>query len=583
MSLWPLLDPARAAALFVACAALITLWFLLRPRARRVIVPSLALFELDAKTHRDPRWRERLALLLQLVGAGLLCGALVREAAPEAAPVVVEGVTEAFVVDLSASMRAEGRMDAVRAALAAKPENAIVTAGERPRLVAPPGLTKGRHDAVLAALRPGWGGAELLGAARLAESYGYRPIVLSDGPAPDGLAGQIVGEGGPDAAVVNVSASAGVGLPPEHNVAIILQNQGPERPARLSIETDEGPLGEETVTLPADGRLRRVYRVPPSSSAWVRAVISAEGDTLPENNTSAAALPPLRPAVVWLVTPGNRYLLGALKLLPGLTLKVFSPANAPSPGDDVDLVIYDRAAPKAMLNADVSVVYIDPPTGRGPMPLGERVEDPTFTTWDLTHPLFAGVSLRRLEVQAVSTVRAPAGARVLSATAAGPAWVVRDAAPRAQVLGFDLTRSDLPLTVAFPQLVYNWVIWARQGRAGDAPPPSVSAAEGLTVSPGLGAEVTRLDVPDAPTLTVPPGQRRVEGLAPGVYAVLDEAGERVQAVLFPEGELGRADVGPPVTLGDAAPPAEASPTPRWLWLVLAVVVVLALEQQVAPR
>jgi hypothetical protein len=583
MSLWPLLDPARAAALFVACAALITLWFLLRPRARRVIVPSLALFELDAKTHRDPRWRERLALLLQLVGAGLLCAALVREAAPEAAPVVVEGVTEAFVVDLSASMRAEGRMDAVRAALAAKPENAIVTAGDSPRLVAPPGLTKGRHDAVLAALTPGWGGAELLGAARLAESYGYRPIVLSDGPAPDGLAGQIVGEGGPDAAVVNVSASAGVGLPPEHNVAIILQNQGPERPARLSVETDEGPLGEETVTLPADGRLRRVYRVPPSSSAWVRAVISAEGDTLPENNTSAAALPPLGPAVVWLVTPGNRYLLGALKLLPGLTLKVFTPANAPSPGDDVDLVIYDRAAPKATLNAEVSAVYIDPPAGRGPMPLGERVEDPTFTTWDLTHPLFAGVSLRRLEVQAVSTVRAPAGARVLSATAAGPAWVVRDAAPRAQVLGFDLTRSDLPLTVAFPQLVYNWVIWARQGRAGEAPPPSVSAAEGLTVSPGLGAEVTRLDVPDAPTLTVPPGQRRVEGLAPGVYAVLDEAGERVQAVLFPEGELGRADVGPPVALGDAAPPAEASPTPRWLWLALAVVVVLALEQQVAPR
>ncbi|MEY3213704.1 MAG: von Willebrand factor type domain, partial [Pseudomonadota bacterium] len=377
MSLWPLLDPARAAALFVACAALIVLWFLLRPKARRVVVSSLALFELDAKTHRDPRWRERLALLLQLLAAGLLCGALVRESAPEAAPVAAEGATVAYVVDLSASMRAEGRLDAVRALLAANPKNAILSAGESPRLLAPPGLTPSRHAAVVAALQPGWGGADLVAAVRLAESYGYTPIVLSDGPAPDGVAGRIVGEGGPDAAVVNVSASAGVGLPPEVNVAVIVQSQGPERQARLSLETDEGPLGEETVTLPADGVLRRVYRAPPSSSAWVRAVVTAEGDTLPENDASAAALPPLRPAVVWLVTPGNRYLLGALKLLPGLTLKVFTPASAPSPGADVDLVIYDRAAPKAALNPDVVAVYIDPPNGRGPMPLGERVEDPT--------------------------------------------------------------------------------------------------------------------------------------------------------------------------------------------------------------
>ncbi|MCK6516810.1 hypothetical protein L6R46_17350, partial [Myxococcota bacterium] len=104
-----------------------------------------------------------------------------------------------------------------------------------------------------------------------------------------------------------------------------------------------------------------------------------------------------------------------------------------------------------------------------------------------------------------------------------------------------------------------------------------------TVAPGLGAEVTRLDLPDGVTLTVPPGQRRVEGLAPGVYAVVDEAGERVQAVRFPEAELGRAEVGPAVALGEEAPPAEGAPTPRWLWLALAVVIVLALEQQVAPR
>lgn len=583
MSLWPLLEPSRAAALFVACAALIVLWFLLRPKARRVIVPSLALFELDAKAHRDPRWRERLALLLQLLAAGLLCGALVREAAPAAASETAPGVTEAFIVDLSASMRAEGRLDAVRALLAAHPERAIVAAGGSPRLLAPPGLPRGRRDGVIRGLQAGWGGADLLGAVRLAESYGYTPIVLSDGPAPEGVAGQIVGEGGPDAAVVSVSASGGVGLPPEHSLAVVVRSQGPERQARLRVETDEGPLGEETVTLPADGTLRRVYRVPPSSSAWARAVISAEGDTLPENDASAAPLPPIRPAVVWLVTPGNRYLVSALKLLPGLTLKVFTPANAPSPSEDVDLVIYDRAAPRVALGAEGVAVYIDPPAGRGPMPLGERVEDPTFTTWDLTHPIFAGVSLRRLEVQAVSTVRAPPGSRVLSATAAGPAWVVRDEAPRAQVLGFDLTRSDLPLTVAFPQLVYNWVIWARQGRAGAPPPPAVSAEEGLTLSPGLGAELTRLDVPDAPTLTVPPGQRRVEGVAPGVYAVLDEAGERVQAVRWPEGELGRAESGPPVEARVEAPPAEEPPTPRWLWLALAAVLVLALEQQVAPR
>ncbi|MCK6525834.1 BatA domain-containing protein, partial [Myxococcota bacterium] len=143
MSLWPLLEPSRAAALFVACAALIVLWFLLRPKARRVVVPSLTLFELDAKTHRDPRWRERLALLLQLLGAGLLCAALVGEAAPEAAPAAEVGAPVAYVVDLSASMWAEGRLEAARAVLAAAPESAVIAAGDSPRLVAPPGLAGG--------------------------------------------------------------------------------------------------------------------------------------------------------------------------------------------------------------------------------------------------------------------------------------------------------------------------------------------------------------------------------------------------------------------------------------------------------
>jgi len=82
---------------------------------------------------------------------------------------------------------------------------------------------------------------------------------------------------------------------------------------------------------------------------------------------------------------------------------------------------------------------------------------------------------------------------------------VRDDEPRALVLGFDLTRSDLPLTLAFPQLVYNMVRWGRADAVGAPAPAAVLSEEGVPVRGPV--TLRRLDAPGE--WSIPAGKRRV--------------------------------------------------------------------------
>ena len=73
------LEPTQALTLFGVVAALLVLLFLIRRRAKRVVVPSLQPWRLVINRRVNPLWKQLLSLALQLLAAALACWALVPE------------------------------------------------------------------------------------------------------------------------------------------------------------------------------------------------------------------------------------------------------------------------------------------------------------------------------------------------------------------------------------------------------------------------------------------------------------------------------------------------------------------------
>ncbi len=572
------LSPSQALLAFGLAALALVVLFLLRRRAVRVVVPSLAPWKRSARRRVNPLWRQLLALLLQLAASAAIAAALVGDE-PEAEELERDRV---LVVDGSASMAAEGRMEAVGPWLRAG-DAGLILAREDLQVLAPPQASDAQQAHALERLEAGFGGADLERAVALAQALELEPLVLSDRPLrlPEGVEQVVVGAATQDVSVDSVVASAGPGLPPEYAIRIQVSNHGSdERLVRLRLETVDSVLGESQLSLPSGETVAQVYRMQPVDAEWVLATLVEHQDALAANDRAFGLLPPLRPARVWLVGEGNRYLEEVLGVFPGLELRKLDPERYRRPPEDLDLVIFDRVAPSGRAPG-VPAVYIDPPRGTGPFPSWATAREPQFTTWDFGHRIFRGVAMRHLVVEQVSVLQLPRDTgRVLAATDDGPAIVVSDLSPRSLVLGFDLTRSDLPLTVAFPQLVYNLVLWARADSLGEATSGGLDASLGLPIDPELGAFIERQDAPGS--WEVAPGTSQLMGLQPGVYLRRDALGERLLVLDHPSGEDGTTSVGMPAPTRSEDTPEEPG-RPRQALLALLGAALLLVEFVVVPR
>ncbi|HJN74424.1 MAG TPA: hypothetical protein QGF58_10875 [Myxococcota bacterium] len=567
-----LLSVAQAGGLFAVCAALLLLLFFLRRKARLVIVPSLEPWRERVKGRVNPLWREIIALLLQLLAAGLLCAALV-EAEPDEAE---EASRRVLVVDASPSMAP--RMESA-AALARALEAGLVLAGQDVQLLASPSDSPQQREAGLRRAAAGNGEADLELGVALARELGFDPIVVSDRDI-EGLDVRIVGDAAPDVSIDEVAASAGPGLPPEYAIRLVVVNHDAQaREVEVQLESATAVLGVVQLSIGAGERLEQTFRMDPVEGDWVLARLVDHEDSLPANDQAYALLPSLRPARAWLVSDGNRYLEDVLRLMPGLELRVLSPDAYRRPPSDLDLVIFDRVAPAGRVSC--ASVYLDPPPASGPFPPVGRASEPEFTTWDYTHQLLRGVTFRHLAVEEVSVLSLPRlRGRVIASTDDGPAIVASAESPPTLAVGFDLRRSDLPLTVAFPQLVYNLLLWARQDATSLAPGLASTTADGIAVDPGAPVRVQRVDAPGAWDFDA--GISRVGDLSPGVYRVEDRTGERLVALRYPPDEHATMAIGEAISV-----PAERekqSPTrPPHVFLALGALGILLTEFLVAPR
>lgn len=663
------LPVATAATLAAVLSAIVLALFLLRPRPQLRPVASLLLWERVLAGRPNPLWKELLLLALQLLVIVALTTASTAprhepnvtgetHLSSQSAPPTWHRL---WVVDRSLSMSAHAdsgatRIGQVRRQLLAELETlpdtvraGVIGAGEFPTLLAPCSLDRSRVGLALRLLDDEGGPADLLAALRFAISqpqlHGEAPPfnstttmieLFTDDPLASGIArdfstatGWSVRTRAPFDALPNVAITAfdlrgTEGIPPEEEGLVRLANHSPfTAEVRLSLETREAVLGEASLSLEPGGEVVRRYRFQPPGSGGVEAVLRdihfvdappATGGTpardgLAQDNRAFAWLEAVRPIEVVLVSPGNRYLDKVLSLIPGATTQRFHPdeyeARGRSAANQADIVFFDGWAPASA--PPPRAFYIGPGAMTGAFQALGSFREPAITDWNHQHPVSRGLRLRDLKVALAATLQSEDGDQRLLGSPSGPVALARTGPgeQRAIAWAFDFGASDLPLRVAFPQLVVNAILWMRAGRDDqgvqtlrqplDEPlwfeEPGASSLSILDLRAeayGRAAGDTRAALAATRNIPLREGPQPIRFPRPGLFRLSTELSQTPIAVNIGDSVESNLQLLPlsdprpvthPVQDEDPAPPARAP----WEWLALLGLGLLVLEFGVYTR
>ncbi len=619
----------------------IIVWLhLIRERRRRVVVPSLLLWqEVPNKTDNQRRLRLPLTLLLllHLLAAALLAVALSQPQWFGGRP--RRGNHLALIIDSSTSMDTregpglftqEGRtrLDQAREqarslinGLAPGESLTLMSAGPRARVIA----TGNYHQRTgllqaLDTLASEGVGSDIPGALTLAQAAldahdGGRIVVLSDNASPAISASaatastrQIV-RPGTDIEWLTVGSD-------RDNRAIVAFGARPTNRSitpvyarvanystnpvemRVLLFGDEQLLDTRYVNLPADGEADLTWEVP-AGIRVLRAELEGQ-DALPADDRASLILGQTRPVQVVVVSAQPGPLERALTAIRGVSVAVVDPAEyatALAPAR-ADLTIFEGMLPDQLPPGGVLLVH--PPEEANalltvdatrPVSAPARVVVPPDSA---ANSLFDGLSLDSVTFATARVVQPPDWAAV-QVLADDVPLIVRGQVDRSQVSiwTFDLTRSNLSERLAFPLLV------ARTVRdLTPAPlPVSMLAGELLAFQPGAHADILIITDPTGQTrqidLTVPAKSINIEDLTQtGVYTIAERAGDSVlyeQRIAVNAGSPAESDlrprpVSPDLTTASTSPSLDFSADtpqpvaqPLWPWLALAALTVMVIE------
>jgi len=186
---------------------------------------------------------------------------------------------------------------------------------------------------------------------------------------------------------------------------------------------------------------------------------SAALDVFPLDDRAYALLPKQRKLRVLLASRGNLYLEGALLLDENLELTRVAPASyTPGLAQRADVLVFDGFFPKEAPKRPF--LLVNPPAEGSPFPLSGHLPAPLVTEQDHKHPVMRWVTLKDLNVSSSAAFAAGTGVQALASSFRRPLIVAREQnGVKSVALGFDITKSDLPLRVAFPLLVVNSMDW----------------------------------------------------------------------------------------------------------------------------
>ncbi|HLG51626.1 MAG TPA: VWA domain-containing protein [Chloroflexota bacterium] len=599
-----LLQPAALGALIVL--PLILLLYILRPRHRRLIVPSVRLWRhLSSDLEGRPRWRLPLAsllLFLQLIAAGALAIALARPALPGGI-----GQHLILLVDTSPTMLATDVSPNRLAAAVTQARQLVSELGPDDRVtlikIAPVSSIiatgAGPHalDAALDRLEVSPTRGDLLGALALAAQTAQnspethnRVVILSDGafdsvPIADigtisaDVSFQQIGGSDENQGITALSVRPMIGSVNRYLGFIQVANFA-HHDASVTIQAmaDGLPIFRRVMTIPARQPVELSLSLP-QGTHLVRVQLSAQ-DRYALDNQADILVPDPRPIPVTVVAEDPSLWQKALKTLPSVDLRIQSPSSYRP--DDAAVTIFNGFVPARLPSG--SIVLVAPPPGNPLIPVSGVLAPATLVRADEGNPLFDSADVIGLIIQQPERIGPLSWARPIAETAAGPVIFQGQLQGRqAVIIGFDPAGTDWPERIAFPVFVANLI----QALSPSAFPLQIEPGSVLDMVPSPEAKTIAFRLPNGKIdLFQNSGRplRFTDTAQRGTYVVTELNGQTtVETHEFVVSKLGLAEsdiaprLDPQVLARAGSPPGRPVEHDVWPWFAGGALAVLTLE------
>jgi Ca-activated chloride channel family protein len=228
---------------------------------------------------------------------------------------------------------------------------------------------------------------------------------------------------------------------------------------RLSI--DDVVLFDRAVALEAREKKLLIFPYAGLIGGIAAAALDREDDFSPDNR-AYLSLNAAKEIWVLLVSQGNPFLEKLLAAYPNFkvnAVKEIIPSSWPEQTARHDIVIVDRMDFPATQRGNL--LLIDAYSPSIPVIKTGQVRLPKILAWNRESPLMANVDLSGLIVEQSTILKTDKRLQPLIESSRTALMVAfEEGGLRAVLLDFDLTRSDLPLKVAFPVMmsnIFNWL------------------------------------------------------------------------------------------------------------------------------
>ncbi len=527
-------------ALWLALVPALVLVYMLRPKRRRTLVPSLRLWRALPNVERSTSRLRRppLSILLILQAILLAAGALALAQPAFTAPA---GGNRVIAIDASGSMRTllgsssnRTRFDAARDE--AKSAVADMNAEDSATLLrvganVTTACANCSHSDLLAAvdaMQPGAGRADMEGMLSVAAGLARR---AADGSAlpvtviSDGQFGSLSTEGLPPMSLTFVrvgstSSNANVSVvalsarrPPDGRagwIAYARIESTSQTEANITVKAlaDTVPLPERTQSVPPGGSVGLTWQVPARTVRFTVSVTTA--DALSADDQAVIFLPVDGEHKVAVVSSRPDLFIRALSVIDGV-----APVSATLGTSGSFAFTVVEGAPGAPLPQGGLVLVNTAVENTASSPAGEaytlhltgRAGDVRPIVLESDHPLLKGIDLSALLVSEAHSVEAPDWLETLVDSPSGPLLLAGEQdGRRVVVLTFDPRESNLPKLAAFPLLMANITDWLYPLAGTQA----VTPGESLRLAPG--------------SVVHTPGGLKVDTGPTGLFLDTDEAG-----------------------------------------------------------
>ncbi|MBF0280604.1 MAG: VWA domain-containing protein [SAR324 cluster bacterium] len=226
----------------------------------------------------------------------------------------------------------------------------------------------------------------------------------------------------------------------------------------IRLRINNSSISNPTVSLNAGEKKLLFFPYSGFFSGIAEARLTSNDDFMIDNQAHAV-LKPARTIKVLLVTQGNFYLERMLEAYPNFDLEITDKVPQPWRTKTVkkDIVIMDRIKPPSTISGNF--LLIDAYSSNIPLST-EKSFLPTSLNGDKNHPIMANIDLNGINVESATETKAEAGVKaIVESEEAGLIYTYEKEQLRAVQFTFDLTRSDLPMKVAFPILMNNIFRW----------------------------------------------------------------------------------------------------------------------------